>query len=92
MLRRNLTKRSDDQFDILIKDIQADPKRLRLLQILGEQVQLLIEDGKPDLHSLLDSLKKESLMSQKDHNGLAAHYALDTVRAHSKQQNADALT
>jgi hypothetical protein len=38
-----------EQLDVMIKEIQADSKRMRLLQILGQQLELLINEGQPDL-------------------------------------------
>jgi hypothetical protein len=42
--------------DIMIKDVQADSKCVRLLQTLGQQLELFINEGQPDLHSLFTSL------------------------------------
>jgi hypothetical protein len=47
----------------MIRDIQTNSKRMRLLQILGQQLELLINEGQPYLHSLFVSLKAETLVS-----------------------------
>jgi hypothetical protein len=40
----------------MIKDVQADSKCVRLLQTLGQQLELFINEGQPDLRSLFTSL------------------------------------
>jgi hypothetical protein len=67
------------ELDVLIGNIQADAKRIRLLDILGQQLGLLIT-GKPDLESLLSLLKAEALVSEEDCGNLKLTFALETVR------------
>jgi hypothetical protein len=77
--RREYTKKDLESLDILIRDIQADPKRVRLLQILGHQLELLINEGRPDLHSLYTSLKAETIVSEEECRELSAIFALEAV-------------
>jgi hypothetical protein len=66
------------ELDVLIGNI-ADAKRIRLLDILGQQFRLLIT-RKPDLESLLSSLKAEALVSEEDCGNLKLTFALETLR------------
>lgn len=68
-----------EQLDIMIKDIQADSKRMGLLQILGQQLELLINEGRPDLHSLLTSLEAGLLVSEEEYRELRATFSLEAV-------------
>jgi hypothetical protein len=52
---------------------------MRLLEILGQQLERLINEGKPDLHSLFTLLSVESLMSEEECRELMATFALDAV-------------
>jgi hypothetical protein len=52
---------------------------MRLLDVLGGQLKLLIDEERPDLRVLLTSLKAEALVSEEDYNELKAAYALDMV-------------
>lgn len=63
----------------MISDVQADQKRMRLLHILGRQLELMINEGHPDLHALYDSLKEEKLVSEEEFRELRLTYALDAV-------------
>ena len=67
------------QLDTLVSSIQADSKRVRLLDILGKQLGLLI-NGEPDLSCLLSSLKAEALVSEGDYGELKLAFALEKVR------------
>ena len=64
----------------MIEDIQADSKCIRLFQILGQQLELLINEGRPDLHSLFNSLKAETLVSEEEYGELRATFTLEAVR------------
>ena len=68
-----------EQLDVMVKDIQADSMRMRLLQILGQQLELLITEGQPDLDSLFASLKTETLVSGEEYEELGATFALEAV-------------
>jgi hypothetical protein len=77
--RRELTKTEVEQLEIIIENSQSDPNYLRLLQILGEQLELLINEGRPDLHSLLTSLEAAALVSEEECRELRAAFALEAV-------------
>src|SRR4030095_845811 len=68
------------QLDILIRDIQADSKRMQLLHILGHQLELLINEGRPGLQSLFTTLKVEALVSEEEDRDLRANFSLKAVR------------
>ena len=65
--------------DVMIKDVQADSKWMRLLHILGQQLELLINEGRPDLASLFASLQTETLVSEQEYGELRATFALEAV-------------
>lgn len=67
------------QLDELIRNVQADPRQMQLLGILGTQLERLVCEGQPDLHALYDGLRQEKLVSQKELEGLRVAYALDSV-------------
>jgi hypothetical protein len=67
------------QLDELIKNIQADPRRMQLLGILGTQLERLVGEGQPDLHALYDGLRQQKLVSQKELEHLRLTFALDSV-------------
>ena len=80
---RNYTKMTMGQLDALVKDIRADPKRVRVLDILGGQLELFINTGQPDIYCPLASLEAEALVSGEDHEELKFAFALDRVCKHS---------
>ncbi|KAN0068072.1 hypothetical protein V8E54_008718 [Elaphomyces granulatus] len=64
------------ELEVLVGNIRADTKRVRLLDILGQQLRLLITD-KPNLGSLLSALKAEALVSEEDYGDLKLTFALE---------------
>src|SRR6266496_5370717 len=76
---REYIKMDEKQLDVVIKGIQANPKQMQLLQILGQQLELLINEGQPDLDSLLTSLKTEALVSGEEYGELRATFAREAV-------------
>jgi hypothetical protein len=76
---REYTKMDVETLDSMIKDIQSNSKHVRLLQILGHQLELLINEGHPDLHSLLTSMKTDALVSEEEYQELKSNFALETV-------------
>jgi hypothetical protein len=77
--RREYTKMDMKYLDVMIKDIQADSKRMRLLYILGQQLERLINEGQPDLDFLFASLQIETLVSEEEYGKLRATFALEAV-------------
>lgn len=76
-----------DQLDGLIGNIKADPRRMRLLRILGPQLEQLVCEGQPDLHALYNALCQEKLVSPKELQDLRVTFALDSVRDQSPQRH-----
>ncbi|KAJ9503197.1 hypothetical protein H2202_001351 [Exophiala xenobiotica] len=72
------TKMEGKQLDELIRDIQADPRRMQLLGILGTQIEWLVCKGRPDLHALYDELRQEQLVSQDELERLRVTFPLDS--------------
>jgi hypothetical protein len=68
-----------EQLDVMIKDIQVDSKRMRLLQVLGQQLELLINEGRPDLDALFTLLKTETLVTEEEYGELRVTFALETI-------------
>jgi hypothetical protein len=52
---------------------------MKLLSILDDQVELLAEEGRPNLSRLFDSLKLHSIISLEEVSSLQAKYGLETV-------------
>jgi hypothetical protein len=52
---------------------------VQLLQILGQQLELLINEGKSDLHFLFTSLEVETLVSEKKYREFRANFSLKAV-------------
>ncbi len=77
---RQYTKMSNEQLNVLIRDIQADEKQIRLLHVLGQQFELLINRGRVDLNCLFASLQAEGLVSEEEVDGLKSTFALEAVR------------
>jgi hypothetical protein len=68
--------------DAMIRNVEADSKRMQLLHILGRQLEQLINEGHPDLHAFYDALKKEKLVSEEEFRELHVTFALDGVSDH----------
>jgi hypothetical protein len=47
--------------------------------MLGKQLEVLIYQGRADIHSLLLSLREDNLVSKEEHRELKERYALDEV-------------
>jgi len=52
---------------------------LKSRQHIDEQVRLLVEEGKPDLSHLLDSLDSRSIAPSREVSNLRAEYGLEKV-------------
>jgi hypothetical protein len=83
-LYREYTKKTGEQLDVLIRGIQADSGRMKLLQILGTQLEQLVNEGHPDLRGLYDALKEEGLVSQEELQELRIMFALDSVSGYNR--------
>jgi hypothetical protein len=71
---------STEQLEGLIKDVQADPRRVRLLRILGQQLELLVNSGQPDITRLFTSLREEALVSEVEYEELKVAFFSEAVR------------
>ncbi|KAL2846621.1 hypothetical protein BJY01DRAFT_234522 [Aspergillus pseudoustus] len=71
------TKMSMNQLDDLIQSIQADPQHIKLLQILGPQLERLVNIGSPDFRVFLTSLKEEGLILEDEARELQATFPLE---------------
>jgi hypothetical protein len=78
-LRREFTKKSIGHLETLIREIQADPNRMKLLKILSRQLEKLVDEGRPDIHAFVDALEKEKLISKEEFHDLSVSFALDEV-------------
>jgi hypothetical protein len=78
-LTRNYTKLELSELDDLIRRFQEDLQRIKVLQMLGQQLELLVYRGRADIHSLLLSLREDNLVSEEEHRELKERYALDEV-------------
>jgi hypothetical protein len=67
------------QLDNLIKDTKANLNYMQLLQILGQQLEVLINKGKPDLNTLFTSLRAETLVSEEEYKELTITFTLEAV-------------
>jgi hypothetical protein len=76
---REYTKMSVEQLNVLIRNVQADSKKMRLLQILSQQLEQLVHEGRPDLHAFYAALKEERLVSGDEFRQLGVTFALDGV-------------
>jgi hypothetical protein len=52
---------------------------MRLLYILSRQLELIINEGRPDFHSFYNSLKKENLVSDKKFREFRLIFTLNMV-------------
>jgi hypothetical protein len=78
-------KQNKDNLNIISSIIRADSKRMQLICILDRQLDMLVNEGKSDLSSLLASLNEECLISAEEYKELSAHFAPHTVREGQKR-------
>lgn len=52
---------------------------MQLLQLLGQQLELYINQGQPDLGLLLTRLKADGLVSEDEYKELSVSFALEAV-------------
>ncbi|KAH8595137.1 hypothetical protein B0O99DRAFT_159895 [Bisporella sp. PMI_857] len=70
-------KSGQEHVNRLAETFQADPRKMKLLSILDEQVELLAKEGRPNLSSLFDSLETNSLISSEEVSNLRTEYGLE---------------
>ena len=76
---RSYAKASKETIHMITTLFQADPQKMELLSILDEQVELLAEEGRPDLSRFFNSLEAHSITSAEGVSRLRAEYGLETV-------------
>jgi hypothetical protein len=76
---REYTKMSMTRLDNLINSIQADPKHMRLLQILGLQLERLVSSGWPDFRDFITRLIGGGLISEDEARELRTTFPLEDV-------------
>jgi hypothetical protein len=76
---REYIKMKDDEFEKIAENFQADPRQVQLLSILGEQVQLLVDEGRPNLSSFFASLESNLVVTPKEASRLYADFGFETV-------------
>jgi hypothetical protein len=70
---------SVEQLDVLIRNFQADSKKMKLLRILSQQLEQLVREGRADIHAFCNTLNEEKLVSEEEFRHLGAIFALDGV-------------
>ncbi|KAL2844845.1 hypothetical protein BJX68DRAFT_269381 [Aspergillus pseudodeflectus] len=71
------TKMSMTRLDNLINSIQADPQHMRLLQILGLQLERLVSSGWPDFRDFITRLIGGGLISEDEARELRTTFPLE---------------
>ncbi|KAG9240040.1 hypothetical protein BJ878DRAFT_431158 [Calycina marina] len=70
-------KASKENVDKIAALFQADSRKMDLLSILDEQVELLANEGQPDLSRFFDSLEVHSIIPPEEVSSLRAEYGLE---------------
>jgi hypothetical protein len=76
---RTYTKASKENINKIATLFRADPQKIELLSILDEQVELLAQEGQPDLSRLFDSLESHSIILSEEVSSLRTEYGLERV-------------
>ncbi|KAL4869551.1 hypothetical protein BDV12DRAFT_196177 [Aspergillus spectabilis] len=71
------TKMSTKNLDDLVHSVQADPQHKELLQILGLQLERLVNNGSPDFREFLTGLKEGGLISEDEAQELQVTFPLE---------------
>ncbi|KAL2802112.1 hypothetical protein BJX63DRAFT_438187 [Aspergillus granulosus] len=71
------TKMSMKHLDDLINSVRADSRHMRLLQILGPQLERLVISGSPDFRDFIIRLKDGGLISEDEARELQAAFPLE---------------
>jgi hypothetical protein len=62
---------------------------MQLIHILDHQLEILINEGKPDFPVFLISLKEESLISAEKYKELSTYFTLNMVNQYQKKEFAN---
>ena len=60
--------------------VDSSPDTLNPLRILGQQLELLVNSGQPDITRLFTSLREEALVSEVEYEELKVAFSLEAVR------------
>ncbi|KAH8600144.1 hypothetical protein B0O99DRAFT_611837 [Bisporella sp. PMI_857] len=77
---RNYTRAGQEHIDKVAASFQADPRKIKVLSILDEQIELLAKEGRPNLGSFFDSLEAHSFMPPEEISHLRTEYGFEKVR------------
>jgi hypothetical protein len=59
---RTYEKLGRDEFDRTVTDVlQKDPQRMKLISIFADQIELLVNEGRPSSSRFMDSLKSNNI-------------------------------
>jgi hypothetical protein len=67
------------QLDAMIEDTQSSHREMELYRILSRQVEQLVHEGSPDLHTFYKDLESEELIPAWQVNQWKKEYVLDSV-------------
>jgi hypothetical protein len=70
---------SEEKLDNWIQKTKEDANQKLLWQILGPQLDGLVENGSPDLGAFYEDLRKEDLVTEEEINKMKICYPLDSV-------------
>lgn len=76
---RIYAKASIENIDKVVALFEADGQKMELLSILDEQVELLVNKGRPDPSRFFDSLESHSITPSEEVSRLRAEYGLERV-------------
>ncbi|KAF7166574.1 hypothetical protein CNMCM6106_002349 [Aspergillus hiratsukae] len=72
------TKMSEEKLDDWIEKTKEDTNQKLLWQILGPQLDRLVENGSPDLQAFYEDLSKKELVTEEEINEMKICYPLDS--------------
>ncbi|KIM93127.1 hypothetical protein OIDMADRAFT_138353 [Oidiodendron maius Zn] len=72
-------KASKENIDKVVALFEVDRQKMELLSILDKQVELLVNEGRPDLSRFFDSLESHSITPSEEVSSLRAEYGLERV-------------
>lgn len=69
-------KIAQDQVEDVVSHLSTDPAKATTLALLGEQVELLVGNGRPNTAKFLDAVEGKSLVSAHDASSLRLDYGV----------------
>jgi len=73
---RDLIKIAQHQVEGVVSHLSTDPAKATTLALLGEQVELLVGNGRPNSAIFLDAVEAKSLVSGEDASSLRLDYGV----------------